>query len=407
MPLTDIQVRNAKPSDKLYRLKDERGLFLEVPAKGSKRWRLRFSFQGKPGLLSLGTYPEISLRDARDKREEARRMLANGLNPSEVRKSQKNENQADALTFEVMFREWYTKFQTQCSKKHAEDTRDRMEKNILPSLGERPIREITSPEIRDVIERIEKRGAPEQARRLLQKTSAVFQFCEATGRLQGNPAYSLRKMIPPPKRKHHAAIIVPKGVAALMRKIENYDGQVITRYALKFAAYTFVRPGELRHAEWVEFEIENRLWRIPAHKMKMREQHLVPLSRQVLDVLKELYTLTGDGRYVFPGLRGSSRPMSENTINAALRTMGYDKTEMTGHGFRTTASTLLNEMGWTPDAIERQLAHAERDDVRGAYNAAQYLPERVKMMQAWSDYLDSLRLGAKVTTIHSKANESA
>ncbi len=400
MPLlTDTQIKNAKPGPKPIRLKDEKGLSLEVSPAGGKLWRFRYWIKGKEGLISLGTYPEVSLRDARDRRDEARRMIANGLNPSEVRKSQKDQAEADALTFETMFREWHAKHSSAWSEHHAADTLHRMEQNILPWLGGRPLHEITSPELLTVIQRIDARGAPEQARRILQKCNAVFQYAEATGRIKGNPASSLRGAIPPTPKRHFASIRTPKEVAVLLRNIEAYDGHFVTRCALKFGALTFVRPGELRHAEWDEFDLEAMEWRIPASKMKMKEQHLVPLSRQALAVLEELRPLTGSGRYLFPSLRSPQRCMSENTVNAAIRRMGYSKEEMTGHGFRSMASTLLNERGFPRDAIERQLAHGERDAIRAAYNFAQYLPERRKMMQAWADYLDALREGAKVTPI--------
>lgn len=396
MPLTDTQIKNAKPGPKPIRLKDEKGLSLEITPTGGKLWRFRYWIKGKEGLLSLGKYPEVSLREARDRRDEARRMIANGLNPSEVRKGQKNQAEADAFTFEKVFLEWFVKFQATRATATAKDTKDRIEKNVLPWIGARPIQDITSPELLTVIQRIEARGAPEQARRILQKCSAVFQYAEATGRLQGNPAASLRGAIAPPPKHHLASIRDPKGVARLLRDIEAYDGHFITRCALQLAAYTFVRPGELRHAEWEEFDIQAAEWRIPAAKMKMKEQHLVPLSKQALAVLEELRPLTGSGKYLFPSLRSPQRCMSENTINAALRRMGYSKDEMTGHGFRSMASTMLNEQGWPRDAIERQLAHGERDAIRAAYNFAEHLPERRKMMQAWADYLDSLREGAKV-----------
>ena len=399
MPLTDLQVKNAKPDKKAFRLKDERGLYLEVSPSGGKWWRFRYWCNGKENRLSLGTYPEVSLREARDRREEARRMLANGLDPSEVRKSKRAQAEADALTFSAMFYEWHAKFQAHCVPSTAQDTKDRMEKNVLPWLGERLIADITSPELLTVIQRIEARGAPEQARRILQKCGAVFQYAEATGRLRGNPAASLRGAIPPTPKRHHASIRTPKEVAVLLRDIAAYDGHFVTRCALRLAALTFVRPGELRHAEWGEFDMDKAEWRIPARKMKMKGQHLVPLSRQALAVLAELRPLTGHGKYLFPSLRSPQRCMSENTVNAALRRMGYDKETMTGHGFRSMASTLLSEQGWPRDAIERQLAHGERDAIRAAYNFAEYLPERRRMMQAWADYLDALREGAKVTPL--------
>jgi integrase len=405
MPLTDLAVRNAKPSTKTVRLRDERGLYLEVSPKGGKWWRLRYTFQGKENMLSLGVYPDVSLKDARERRDEARKLIANGIDPSAARKEEKAEAAAEALTFEHVAREWYERFKPKWSPSHSLDVIQRLEKNVFPSLGPRPIRDITAPELLAAVRLIEGRGAVESARRILQMCGQVFRYAIATGQADRDIAADLRGSLPPAREKHHASITDPKGVAQLLRAIDGYQGSMVACCALRLAPLVFVRPGELRHAEWSEIDLDKAEWRIPAEKMKMREQHIVPLSRQAVVILYELQPLTGSGRYVFPSVRTSARPMSENTVLAALRRMGYTKDEMTGHGFRSMASTLLNEQGWNRDAIERQLAHGERNAVRAAYNFAEFLPERRRMMQAWADYLDKLKAGAKVTPIHAVAGE--
>ncbi|WP_449246910.1 tyrosine-type recombinase/integrase [Desulfarculus baarsii] len=396
MPLTDIAIKNAKPGPKRTRLKDERGLFLEISPSGGKWWRLRYSFQGKENMLSLGVYPDVSLKEARARRDEARRLLAQGQDPSQARKAEKFETSLEAATFELVAREWHAKFRTNWSESHALRIMTRLSQDAFPWIGARPIGEITAPELLGVARRVEARGAIETAHRLVQNCGQVFRYAIATGRAQRDPAADLRGAIPPSPTKHHPSITEPKAVCALLRAIDGYEGSLVVRCALRLAYLSFVRPGELRRAEWAEFDFEAAQWRIPAAKMKMREQHIVPLSRQALEALQELRPLTGDGRFVFPSERTKERPMSENTVNAALRRMGYGKGEMTGHGFRSMASTLLNEQGWNRDAIERQLAHAERDEIRAAYNYAEFLPERRKMMQSWADYLDSLKDGASI-----------
>lgn len=270
---------------------------------------------------------------------------------------------------------------------------------MLPWLGKRPVQELEAPELLACLRRIQARGALETAHRALQTLSLVFRYGVATGRAQRDPAADLRGALPPVRVKHFAAITDPKTIGALLRDLDGYEGSFVTRCALQLAPLLFVRPGELRQAEWPEFDLDSAEWRIPAHKMKMRHAHIVPLSTQALAILRELQALTGRGRYLFPGLRTADRPMSENAVNAGLRRLGYDQTQMTGHGFRSMASTLLNEMGWHRDAIERQLAHAEKDGVRAAYNRAEHLPERRQMMQAWADYLDALKQGAAVVPI--------
>ncbi len=405
MPLTDLAVRNAKPSAKTARLRDERGLYLEVSPKGGKWWRLRYTFQGKENMLSLGVYPDVSLKDARERRDEARKLLAQGVDPSKVRQEEKAEAAAEALTFEHVAREWYERFKPKWSPSHSLDVIQRLEKNVFPSLGPRPIRDIPAPELLAAVRLIEGRGAVESARRILQMCGQIFRYAIATGQADRDIAADLRGSLPPAREKHHASITDPKAVAQLLRAIDGYQGAFMVLCALRLAPLVFVRPGELRHAEWSEIDFDKAEWRIPGPKMKMKEQHIVPLSTQAIAILRELHPLTGVGKYVFPSVRSSSRAMSENTVLAALRRMGYTKDEMTGHGFRSMASTLLNELGWNRDAIERQLAHAERNAVRAAYNYAEFLPERRRMMQAWADHLDALKAGAKITPLHATVGE--
>jgi integrase len=400
MPLTDVQIRNAKPKEKLYRLKDERGLHLEITPQGSKRWRLRYWINSRENWISLGVYPDISLKDARTRRDDARRQIANGIDPSQVRKAEKAEAAEIANTFERVAREWFVKFQPTWTASHGDRIMRRFEKDIFPWIGARPIKDILAPELLTTIRRIEARGAIETAHRALQNCGQVFRYAVASGFADRDISGDLRGAIPPSKEKHHASVTDPKEVAALLRTIETYQGSFITMCALRLAPLTFVRPGELRHAEWEEINLDTAEWRIPGAKMKMRQQHIVPLAKQAVRILQDLHPLTGSGRYLFPSVRTAARPMSENTVNGALRRLGYSKEEMTGHGFRSMASTLLNEMGWNRDAIERQLAHAERNSIRAAYNFAEFLPERRKMMQGWADYLDRLRAGAKVTYLH-------
>lgn len=404
MPLTDTAVRNAKPdTSKTLQLKDERGLYLEIPPKGSKRWRLRYWIKGKENRLSLGLYPEISLKEARELRDEARKLIAKGIDPSAIRKGVAAEKQATGETFQIIAEEWHEKFRHTWADNTAKTVIERLQKDIFPYIGARPIREITPPELLAVIRRIESRGAVETARRDLQKCGEIFRYALATGRAERDIAADLRGAIAPPAKRHFASIHEPKIIGELLRAIDGYQGSPVTRCALQLAPLTFVRPGELRHAEWSEIDLEAGEWRIPAARMKMREKHIVPLSQQALDVLQELHPLTGGGNYVFPGARSASRPMSENAVLAALRRMGYDKGEMTGHGFRSMASTILHEQGWLSDVVERQLAHGDRNKVRASYNFAQHLDKRREMMQAWANYLDTLRGSGVVVPIFGAA----
>lgn len=397
MALKEMTVRNAKPREKAYKLADEKGLYLFIKPNGSKAWRLKYRFLGKEKTLSIGLYPDISLSEARNARDNARKKLADKIDPGLAKQvSKRSAKDAAENSFEVIAREWYTKLSPTWSPSHGERILRRLEKDIFPWIGKRPIAEITPLELLSVLRRMESRGAIETAHRAHQNCGQVFRYAIATGRAERDPSNDLKGAIPPAKKKHHASIIKPTAIGGLLRAIDGYQGHFVTKCALRLAPLVFVRPGELRHAEWNEFNLTTGEWRIPAEKMKMRVMHIVPLSKQSIEILREIRALTGDGKYVFPSVRSSKRAMSENTVLAALRRLGYTSDEMTGHGFRSMASTLLNEQGWNPDAIERQLAHGERNSVRAAYNYAEYLPERKKMMQQWADYLEKLKVNGEI-----------
>lgn len=386
--LTDTAARKSKPKDKPYKLADGKGLYLAVQPNGGKWWRLKYRIGGKEKLLSFGTYPEVPLADARDRRDEARKLIARGADPSAERKAAKVAN---SDSFEAIAREWYAKHSPTWVASHGDKILRRFERDVFPWVGARPTSALTAPELLTVLRRIETRGALETAHRALQNCSQVFRYAVATGRAERDPCGDLRGALPPAKEKHHASITDTEGVGELLRALHAYQGTFVTACALKLAPLVFVRPGELRHAEWAEIDLDKAEWRIPAEKMKMRVQHIVPLSTQAIAVLRELHPLTGKGKYAFPSVRSAKRAMSENTVLAALRRMGYTTEQMTGHGFRSMASTILNEQGtWHRDAIERQLAHGERNQVRAAYNKAEHLPERRRMMQWWADHLEAL-----------------
>ncbi len=356
---------------------------------------MKYRFGGKEKLISFGAYPDVPLIRAREKRDEARRLLADGIDPSEHRKAHKAMRAEIASnTFEAIAREWYSKELPAWAPAQAAKVKGIFEKNVYPWLGNRPITEIKAPELLAVLRRIENRGAMETARRALQCCGQVFRYAIATGRTERDITPALKGSLTKSKTQHHPAIVEPKKVGELMRAIEGYTGTMIVRCALKLGALSFVRPGELRKAEWAEFDFDRAEWSIPADRMKMGEAHLVPLCRQALEVLRELYPLTGHGRFVFPGERSHERPMSENSVNAALRRMGYPQDEMTGHGFRAMARTILDQvLGVRPDFIEHQLAHAVRDPNGRAYNRTTHLEARREMMQQWADYLDKLEAG--------------
>lgn len=404
MPLTDTAIRNAKPRNKQTKLYDGKGLFLLVTPKGGKWWRLKYRFDDKEKQISLGVYPDTGLKEARSERDKARKLLAQGIDPGQYRKATKHlRAEAAANSFELVAREWFAKYSPAWASSHANKIIRRMERDLFPILGNRPIADITAPDLLGVLRRIEGRGALETAHRAKQNCGQVFRYAIATGKAERDPSADLRGALTPWKPEHYATIINPKAIGQLLRAIDGYSGSHVTRAALRLAPLVFVRPGELRQAEWSEIDLDQATWNLPAEKMKARQPHIVPLSRQAIEILEDVHTLTGNGRYVFPGIRSRKKPMSENTINAALRGMGYERGSFTGHGFRSMASTLLHEQGWSSDVIERQLAHAERNTVKAAYNRAEHLPERRKMMQEWADYLNKLKAGAEIIPINQSA----
>lgn len=392
MPLTDTALRNLKTPSNPVKMFDGGGLYLHVTPTGGKWWRLKYRVGGKEKLLALGVYPDVSLKDARKRRDEAREQIAAGIDPGAHKKAVKAAVRAECTnSFEVVAREWFDKYKETWVQSHGGKILARFEKDVFPIIGGKAVQEVSAPELLDAIRRIEARGAFETAHRTLQNCGQVFRYAIATGRAERDPAADLRGALAPVKSTSFATVTDPSAIGAMLRDIEAYPGNVIVRAALRMAPYVFVRPGELRRAEWGEFNLDGAEWRIPAARMKMREVHIVPLARQVVDILNELYLFTGQGRFLFPSMRATSAPISDVTLLAALRRMGYDKETMTVHGFRSMASTLLNEQGYNADWIERQLAHGERNSVRAAYNYAQHLPERRRMMQEWADYLDGLR----------------
>ena len=402
MPLTDTAIRNAKPGAKPTKLFDERGLFLIVTPTGGKWWRFRYKFDDKEKLLSLGVYPDVGLKDARQRRDDARKLLADGIDPGANRKAMKAVKQDRAAnSFEVITREWYGKHAPNWVEHHGDRIIRRFERDIFPWIGGRPIADVTAPELLAAMRRIEKRGALETAHRALGNCGQVFRYAIATGRATRDPSGDLRGALPPVKGEHFAAVTEPIQAAELLRTLDGYQGTLTVACALRLAPLVFVRPGELRNAEWADIDLDAAEWRY--HVTKTDSDHIVPLATQAVAILRELHALTGTGRYVFPGARSNGRPMSDNAILAAMRRMGISKDEMSGHGFRAMARTILDEvLGVRPDLIEHQLAHAVRDPNGRAYNRTAHLAERRKMMQLWADYLDKLKAGAEIIPLHSQ-----
>jgi integrase len=402
--LTDTEVRSAKPQEKQYKFFDGGGLFLLVTPQGGKLWRCKYRYDNKEKLLTFGAYPEISLADARRRRDDARRQIANGIDPGAVRKAQKQAVTEETETFEVIAREWHIKFTPTWTSGHAATIMSRLERDLFPWIGKCPIAGIKASDLLAVLRRVESRGALESAHRIRTIAGQVFRYAVSTGRAERDPSGDLKGALPQPGEKHHAAIIDPKEVSPLLQAIDGYQGHFVVKCALRLAPLFFVRPGELRNAEWAEVDLDEAVWNIPAHKMKMKQAHIVPLCKQAMEILTELKALTGASRYLFPSGRSFARPMSNNAILAALRRMGYDKDTMTGHGFRAMARTILDEvLQVRPDFIEHQLAHAVRDPNGRAYNRTAHLIERRKMMQQWADYLDKLKAGAKVIPLTRQA----
>ncbi len=403
MALTELEVRNAKPGEKIIKLSDGGGLQLWVFPDGAKRWRLAYRFNEAQKVLAIGVYPAIGLKDAREARERAKRLLGEGQDPALARKQEKAAKvTASANTFAALTEEFLAKKRREGKAENTLGKLDWLLGLAMDDLGARPISEITAPEVLAVLRRVEARGQLETAGRLRANIGGVFRYAIATGKAENDPTFALRGALTVPKTKHRAAIVEPVAFGALLRSIDGYEGTPEVRAALKLMALTFVRPGELRNAFWSEFDLEAGLWIIPAGRMKMRRPHRVPLAPQTVAVLKSLHAITGHRALLFPGVRSADRAMSENTINAALRRLGYGKEDMTGHGFRAAASSLLNECGkWNPDAIEAQLAHVESNKIRKAYARAEYWEERAQMMAYWADRLDDMRRGGIV--VHLRA----
>jgi len=391
MALTDTAIKNAKFEGKQFKITDEKGMYLLVNASG-KYFRLDYRFAGKRKTLALGVYPETSLKAARQKRDEARKILSEGQDPSAAKQNRKNNLIQDAdNSFRNTANEWFSKFSTKWSANHADRKRKYLDKELFPYIGNIPINNVTAKDVLLILNRIQDRGAIDVAHRVKGVCGEVFRYGIITDKCDRDPSQDLKGALIPTQNKHMACITDTAELKGLLKAIDSYAGEAITKIALRLAPYLFVRPGELRHAEWPEIDFENAIWKIPAGKMKMKRPHIVPLSNQTLSIFKEAQILTGRWKYVFPSVRSKDRPMSDNTMNAALRRMGFTKEEMTSHGFRGIASTLLHENGWNSDYIEAQLAHVEGNKVKAAYNHAQYLKERTEMMQWWADYLDKLK----------------
>lgn len=413
MPLSDTKIRAIKASKTVQKLSDEKGLQLWVSPAGNRVWNLAYRFGGKQKKLSIGAYPEIGLADARKRRDEARALLAEGVDPAEQKKRLLASGaEARANTFTLIAAELIDRKRQQGLTENTVGKVGWILDFARPIIGNRPIAEITAAEVLAVLRTVEKRGRHETANRLRSVVGEVFRYAIATARAESDPTFALRGALIPPKVKHRSAITAPAEVGALMRAIDGFNGQLTTVAALKLLAYLFPRPGELRQAEWKEFDLEAGIWTVPAARMKMRAEHRVPLSRQALEVLRQLHAITGKSTLVFPGYGMSGgegrkvapKPISENTLNGALRRMGYSAEEMTAHGFRATASTLLNESGkFNADAIERALAHAEGNKVRRAYQRSEFWTERVEMAAWWADQLDAWRDGARVLPFQREA----
>ena len=403
MPLTDAACRAAKPRATLVKLSDSGGLQLWVQPNGTRSWRLAYRFGRKQKVLAIGAYPATPLSDARRARDAAKHLLVNGIDPSEAKKEAKAARAVSGTTFRPIAVEYVAKLKREG---RAASTLSKIEWLLsfaLPTLGNRSITEIRPTDVLTVLRGVEQRGRHETARRLRSTISSVFRYAVATARAENDPTIALRGALTTPVVKPRAAVTDPKAFGALLRAIDGFDGQPATKAAFKLMALLFPRPGELRAAEWTEFDLDAAVWTIPASRTKMRRSHRVPLSHQAIRILNDLYAITGKGILVFPGVRTVLRPISENTVNAALRRLGYSKDEATAHGFRATASTLLNESGkWNPDAIERQLAHVENNDVRRAYARGEHWEERVKMMKWWADHIDRLKIVGKVIAIGAK-----
>ncbi|MBU0724161.1 MAG: integrase arm-type DNA-binding domain-containing protein [Alphaproteobacteria bacterium] len=404
MPLTDAHIRNAKPQEKPQKLADGGGLFLMVTPQGSKLWRLAYRFAGKQKTLAVGAYPAISLEKAREARGATKKLLAEGTDPADARRVEKHKQKlASENTFQTIADEWLQKLRREGRAVRTLAKTEWLLAFANPVIGRRPIAAISSAEVLEVLRRVENRGRHETARRLRSTIGSVFRYGISTARAENDPTVALRGALVTPKVQHRAAVTDPKALGGLLRAIDGFDGQPTTRAALQLQSILFPRPGELRAAEWKEFDFDKAIWTIPAERTKMRREHRVSLPDQALAILHALQPITGSGALLFPSIRSTRRPISENTLNAAMRRLGYSKDEVTAHGFRATASTLLNESGlWASDVIERQLAHVESNDVRRAYARGDHWADRVRMMQWWADYLDELKVVGTVIPLRGK-----
>ena len=417
--LTDTKIRAAKPTEKPYKLADGEGLYLLINPDGGRWWRFKYRYGGREKLLAFGGYKpgssdHVPLAEARERLTEAKRQLRDGIDPSAAKKAEKAARaDRERGSFELVAREWHAKQSESWAPGHAERVLRRLVLYVFPRIGGEPTRSLTGPQVLAVLRRIEERGTVETAHRVKESLGAIFRYAVATHRAEHDPVAALKGALPSVKHKSFASITEPRKVGELLRAIRGYDGSDTIRLALALLPLVFVRPGELRGARWEEFSFDlvdppegekpqhpDPQWRIPAERMKMREQHLVPLSRQAVAILRELHAITGPDGLLFPGVRSNRQPISENTINAALRSAGYTKDQMTGHGFRHMASTLLHEKGYRSELVERQLSHGDRNVMRATYNFAEYLPERRRMMQEWADYLDGLSAGDNVVNIN-------
>ncbi|SOZ01754.1 tyrosine-type recombinase/integrase [Cupriavidus taiwanensis] len=405
MPLTATEVQSAKPRDKLYRLTDGEGMYLEVRPSGARYWFLKYRYAGKENRLSLGVYPSVSLKEARERRLVARQKLAAGVDPVAAKHAEKRTQRLNAEnSFEAIAREWWGKFAPTLSESHAQRNLRRLEVHVFPYVGRQPVGQIEAPAILDVLQRIEKKGTLETAHRVRVLIGQVMRYAVSTGRATRDVSVDLRDALPPTQIKHHAAVTDPVQLGALLRAIEGYAGTAVVAAALRLAPLVFQRPGELRQAEWTEFDLDAATWTIPAGRMKRTKagkengpDHLVPLSRQAVAILRGLHMLTGRGRFVFPSLRGGDRCMSDMALSAAFKRMGFDSDTALPHGWRATARTLAVEVLDVPaEVVEMQLAHGVRDALGRAYNRTQWLDQRCELMQRWADYLDELKAGAKV-----------
>ncbi|NUA26084.1 tyrosine-type recombinase/integrase [Cupriavidus basilensis] len=400
MPLTDTEIRKIAPRETQYRLADGGGMYLEVRPSGSRYWRLKYRFGGKEKILALGVYPTVTLKEARAKREAAKRKLADGIDPSEAKKAEKRTQRLNAEnSLEAVAREWHGKFSTSLSESHAQRNLRRLEVHVFPHIGEKAISDLEPPDVLDVLQRIERKGTIETAHRVRVLVGQVMRYAVATGRARRDITADLRGAIPPAQVKHHAAVTDPAQLGGLLRAIHGYTGTAVVTAALKLAPLVFQRPGELRQAEWAEFDLDGAMWTVPAARMKRKKagkefgpDHLVPLASQAVSILRELHALTGRGKFVFPGLRGPQRPMSDMALSAAFKRMGFDSDTALPHGWRATARTLAVEALQVPaEVVEMQLSHEVRDSLGRAYNRTQWLDQRRQLMQRWADYLDVLR----------------